>query len=96
MQNNEIIRKRHKPKAWHRADTQEVPMVMITGADGEKIHLLPVVQAIPGSGRCPRIGNGNPLQYSCLENSMDRGVWWAIVHRVTEESNTTEQLNNKQ
>ena len=35
---------------------------------------------IPGSGRSPAIGNGNPLQYSCLENSMDRGSWWATVH----------------
>ena len=38
--------------------------------------------SIPGSGRSPGEGNGNPLQYSCLENSMDRGVWWATVHRV--------------
>ena len=35
---------------------------------------------IPGSKRSPGEGNGNPLQYSCLENSMDRGAWWAIVH----------------
>ena len=39
--------------------------------------------SIPGSGRSPGEGNGNPLQYSCLENSMDRGAWWAAVHRVT-------------
>ena len=38
--------------------------------------------SIPGSGRSPREGNGNPLQYSCLENPMDRGDWWAIVHGV--------------
>ena len=37
---------------------------------------------IPGLGRSFGEGNGNPLQYSCLENSMDRGVWWAIVHEV--------------
>ena len=37
----------------------------------------------PGSGRSPRGGNGNPLQHSCLENSMDRGVWWATVPGVT-------------
>ena len=37
---------------------------------------------VPGSGRSPREGNGNPLQYSCLENSMDRGAWWAIVQSV--------------
>ena len=37
---------------------------------------------IPGSGRSPGEGNGNPLQYSCLENSMDRRAWWATVHGV--------------
>ena len=40
-------------------------------------------RSIPGSGRCPEGGNGNPLQYSCLENPMDRETWWAIVHGVT-------------
>ena len=39
--------------------------------------------SIPGLGRSPGEGNGNPLQYSCLGNPMDRGVWWAIVHGVT-------------
>ena len=39
---------------------------------------------IPGSGRSPGGGNGNPLQYSCLENPMDRGAWWATVHGVVE------------
>ena len=39
--------------------------------------------SIPGSGRFPGDGNGNPLQYSCLGNLMDRGVWQATVHRVT-------------
>ena len=36
--------------------------------------------SIPGPGRSPGGGNGNPLQYSCLENPMDRGAWWATVH----------------
>ena len=39
--------------------------------------------SIPGSGRSPGEGNGNLLQYSCLENSMDGGAWWATVHGVT-------------
>ena len=39
--------------------------------------------SIPGSGRAPGEGNDNPLQYFCLENSMDRRIWQAIVHRVT-------------
>ena len=38
--------------------------------------------SIPGSGRSPEEGNGNPLQYSCLENSMDRGAWRVTVHGV--------------
>ena len=38
--------------------------------------------SIPGSGRSPGEGNGNPLQYSCLENPMDRAAWWATVHGV--------------
>ena len=39
--------------------------------------------SLPGSGRSPGEGNGNPRQYSCLENPMDRGAWWATVHGVT-------------
>ena len=42
------------------------------------------VGSTPGSGRSPGGGHGNPLQYSCLQNPMDRGVWWAAVHGVTE------------
>ena len=44
---------------------------------------------IPGLGRCPGGGQGNPLQYSCLENPLDRGAWRATVH-VVSESDTTE------
>ena len=47
--------------------------------------------SIAGSGRSPGGGNGNPLQYSCLENPMDRGSWWTIVHGVTK---TRTQLGN--
>ena len=51
--------------------------------------------SIPGLGRSPGEGNGNPLQYSCLGNPMDRGAWWATVRGgVTKESNTTDYLNN--
>ena len=45
---------------------------------------------IPGSGRSPGGGNGNPLQYSCLGNIVDRGGWQATVHGVTKELDTTE------
>ena len=47
--------------------------------------------SIPGSGRFPGEGNDYPLQYSCLENSMDRGAWWTTIYGVT-ESDTTEGL----
>ena len=47
--------------------------------------------SIPGWVRSPRETNGNPLQYSCLINSMDRGAWWAIVRRVTKSQT---QLSN--
>ena len=43
---------------------------------------------IPGSGISPGEGNGNPLQYSCLENSIDRGAWWATVHGVSKLDTT--------
>ena len=48
------------------------------------------VGSILGSGISCGEGNGNPLQYSCLENPMDRGALWAIIHEVAQESNTTE------
>ena len=49
---------------------------------------------IPGSGRSVGEGNGNPFQYSCLENFMNRRAWQATVHGVTKESDTIYQLNN--
>ena len=47
------------------------------------------VGSFPGSGRSPREGNGNPLQYSCLENPTDKGAWWATVHGVAKELDIT-------
>ena len=48
--------------------------------------------SIPGWGRSPGEGHGNPLRYSCLENPMDRRAWWATVHGGRKELDTTERL----
>ena len=53
------------------------------GSDGkESTYNAGDLGSIPGSGRSPGERHGNPLQYSCLENPMDRGAWWAKVHGV--------------
>ena len=51
--------------------------------------------SIPGSGRCPGEGNGNPLQYSCFENPMDRGTWQAAVHGVAKSQTGLKLLRTK-
>ena len=60
---------------------------------GEVVENLPAragdMGLIPGLGKSPGEGNGNPLQYSCLENPIDRGAWWAIIHEAEEELDTT-------
>ena len=50
------------------------------------------MDSIPESGRSPGVGNGNPVQYHCLGNPLDRGAWWATVQRVA-GSDTTEPLS---
>ena len=58
---------------------------------GKKIH-LPIQKtsdSISGSGRSPGKINSNPLQYSCLGNSMDRRAWWATAHGIAKESDIT-------
>ena len=53
------------------------------------------VGSIPHSGRSPGIGHGNPLQYSCLENPMDGGAWWATVYRVSKGWTGLKQLSTR-
>ena len=53
-----------------------------TSLVAQMVKCLEDLDSISGSGRSPGEGNGNPLQYSCLENPMDRGTWWATVHGV--------------
>ena len=61
------------------------------GSDGKKSACnAGDLGSIPGSGTSPGEGTGNPLQYSYLENSMDRGAWRAIVHRVAKNQIKTE------
>ena len=58
-------------------------MGFLSGSDSkESAYNAGNIGSIPGLGRSPEEGHGNPLQYSCLENSMDRGAWQAIVHGV--------------
>ena len=67
---------------WNIVDlwaSQVVLMVKIPPANAGDIR---DVGLIPGSGRSPGGGHGKPLQYSCLENPMDRGAWWATIHRA--------------
>ena len=49
--------------------------------------------SIPRSGRSPRVGNGNPFQYSCLENPMDRAAWWATICSVTKSQTQLKHLS---
>ena len=65
--------------------SQEVLVVMNLAA---RVGDLRALGLIPGSGRSPGGGHGNPLQCSCLENPLDRGVWWATVHRIAELDTT--------
>ena len=50
--------------------------------------------SLPGLGRSPGKGNDNPLQYPCLENPMDRGAWWAIVHGVSQSQTRLKRLSS--
>ena len=66
------------------ASSTETVLGFPGGSDGkESACNSGAVGLIPGSGRSPGEGNGNPLQYSCLENPMDRGAWRATAHVVT-------------
>ena len=84
------------PLPWSLADLRPLPVYLPTCTRacvglprGSVVKNLPAkvgdagdVDLIPGLGRFPEGGNGDPLQYSCLENSMDRGAWWAIAQGV--------------
>ena len=68
--------------------------MMAVNSDGkESAHNAGDLGLISGSGRFPGEGNGNPLQYSCLENSVDRGAWRATVHGVTKSQTRLSNLH---
>ena len=60
------------------------PLFLLRGLPDGKVFACSEgdLGSIPGSGRSPEEGHGNPFQHSCLENPMDRGAWWAIVHGI--------------
>ena len=65
------------------------------GSDGKaSVYNAEDPGSIPGSGRYPGEGNGNPLQYSCLENSMAGGAWWATVHGVAKSQTRLSDLTS--
>ena len=65
------------------------------GSDGEEsVCNVGDLGLITGSGRSPGESNGNPLQYSCLENAMDRGAWRATVHRAAQSQTQLKQLSS--
>ena len=73
------------------------PQAIIEFAGDSVVNSLPAnagdTGSIPGLRRTPGGGNGNPLQYSCLENSMDRAAWQATVHEVFKELDTTQHIH---
>ena len=82
-----------KKRTSHLAKERSLTVYLTGFPGGSVVKNLPAnagdTGSIPGSGRSPGEGNGNPLQYSCLGNVVDRAAWWAKVHGVTKESDTT-------
>ena len=83
---------------WNSAYSQNQmlpPIMEKIFSGGSVVKNLPTnagdASSIPELRRSPGKGNGNPLQYSCLGNPIDRGAWWATVHRVTKELSMTKQ-----
>ena len=83
----------YRPQGRKESDTTEVIQYTLSGLDGKEYTCSAGdLDSNPGLGRSPGGEHGNLLQYSCLENPMDRGTWWATVHGLR-ELDVTERLN---
>ena len=72
------------------------PLGIPGGTRGKELEISRDIRdssLIPGSGKSPGRGHGNPLQYSCLENPLDRGAWWSVVHGVTQSQTRLKGLS---
>ena len=79
---------------WKSYMTQSSQVVLVIKDPPANVGDIRDVGSIPGLGRTPGGGgHGNPLQYSCLESSMDRGAWWATVHRIAKSWTQLKQLS---
>ena len=81
--------------SWGRKESDTTEQLNRTGSSDGKESACNVGYpgSTPGLKRSPGEGHGNPLQYSCLENPMERETWWAIVHRVTKSQTQLKQLH---
>ena len=88
---NAVIKKKKKKKLWF------LKLQDFSGSSDGKESPCNVgdLGSTPGLGRSPGEGMGNPLQYSCLENSVERGALWAIVHGVAKRHDCVTTTNNK-
>ena len=89
-----------RARSWERTDIHTCIAESLgytpSGSDGkESAYNARDLGSIPGLDKSPGEGNGYPLQYSCMENSMDRESWWATVHGITRELDMTEQWTHK-
>ena len=76
--------------------TSQSGFVFGDGSDGKvSVYKMGDTGLIPGSGRSPGEANGNPLQYSCLETSMDRGAWQATAHGITKSRTQLSKMNSE-
>ena len=83
----------HIGETWLLPGTSQVVLlVKNVPADARGLRDL---GSIPGLGKSPGQGNGSPLQYSCLDNAMDRGAWWAIVYRVAKSQTQLKLLSTR-